>query len=46
MSEKEESDMIGNNKWCLYGGYCRPMQSVSESGCCRYTNEILFDGVF
>ena len=49
MSEKEESvgeDRIGSNKWCLCGGYCRPMQTVSESSCCRDTNEILFEGVF
>ena len=40
-SETEESmeeDRIGNNKWCLCGGYCRPMQTVSESLCCRDTN--------
>ena len=49
MSEKEESvgeDRIGNSKWCLCGEYCRPVQTVSESSCCRDTNEIMFEGVF
>ena len=29
-SENEDS-RIGNNKWCLCGGHCRPMQTYTGS---------------
>ena len=30
----------GNNNWCQCGGYCQPMDTDTESLCCRDTNEI------
>ena len=49
-SDESENDdsRIGNNEWCLCGGHCRPMQSYTESLCCRDTNEIpdeMFEGI-
>ena len=48
-SIKNEESCIGNINWCSCGGHCKPMQTYTESFCCRYTNEIpdeLFEGNF
>ena len=43
----EEKSRIGNVDWCVCGK-CRPMQTFTESLCCRDTNEVpddLFEGL-
>ena len=35
-----EKERIGNTDWCVCGGKCRPMEDVTESLCCRDTNEV------
>ena len=46
-SSDEEKSRIGNVDWCVCGK-CRPMQTFTESLCCRDTNEVpddLFEGL-
>jgi hypothetical protein len=47
-SDSEDS-RIGTNNWCLCGGKCKPMQTTTESLCCRDTTDIPddhFEGKF
>ena len=37
---EQEKERIGNTDWCVCGGKCRPMESYTESLCCRETNEV------
>ena len=34
------NNRIGNSNWCVCGGICKPMETYTESLCCRETNEI------
>ena len=46
-SSDEEKSRIGNVDWCVCGK-CRPVQTFTESLCCRDTNEVpddLFEGL-
>ena len=43
-SENEDS-RIGNNKWCLCDGHCRPMQTYTESLLSNEIPDEMFEGI-
>ena len=47
MKKKVGLGMLTGHQWCVCGK-CRPMQTFTESLCCRDTNEVpddLFEGL-
>lgn len=40
IENEKTASRIGHTDWCCCDGYCEPMQTDTESLCCRDSNEL------